>query len=175
MNERNGKGRIRLTNRASAAGARFAGALCARSFYGTGPAHKRNSSLLGRARQLQALVRQPLHYGGAIRGRSKGFRQPERTVGMATGLGGDTRNLGVVESVGGSPATGIGHRGRRAKRAITESRRAPAIAVSALRRESTIASTARARESSDLMLRRGSAIAWSRCLRAASRESWNMV
>ena len=46
-----------LTNRASAAGARFAGAPRARSFYATGQAHKRNSSLLGRARQLQALVR----------------------------------------------------------------------------------------------------------------------
>src|SRR5512134_2461238 len=48
----------RLTNRASAAGAGLAGAPCARSFYGTRRAHKRNSSLLGRARQLQALVRQ---------------------------------------------------------------------------------------------------------------------
>jgi hypothetical protein len=47
----------RLTNRASAAGAGLAGAPCARSFYATGQAHKRNSSLLGRARQLQALVR----------------------------------------------------------------------------------------------------------------------
>ena len=45
-----------LTNRASAAGARFAGAPRARSFYGTPQADKRNSSLLGRARQLQALV-----------------------------------------------------------------------------------------------------------------------
>ena len=45
-----------LTNRASAAGARFAGAPRARSFYATRQAHKRNSSLLGRARQLQALV-----------------------------------------------------------------------------------------------------------------------
>jgi hypothetical protein len=50
----------RLTNRASAAGAEPAGVLGARSFYGTRQAHKRNSSLLGRARQLQALVRQPL-------------------------------------------------------------------------------------------------------------------
>ena len=49
----------RLTNRASAAGARFAGAQRARSFYATRQAHKRNSSLLGRARQLQALVRRP--------------------------------------------------------------------------------------------------------------------
>src|SRR5512134_1548080 len=49
-----------LTNRASAAGARHAGAPCARSFYASPRAHKRNSSLLGRARQLQALVRQPL-------------------------------------------------------------------------------------------------------------------
>jgi hypothetical protein len=48
----------RITNRASAAGARSAGAPCARSFYATGQGHKRNSSLLGRARQLQALVRQ---------------------------------------------------------------------------------------------------------------------
>jgi hypothetical protein len=47
----------RLTNRASAAGASSAGAPCARSFYGTRLAHKRNSSLLGRARQLHALVR----------------------------------------------------------------------------------------------------------------------
>ena len=46
-----------LTNRASAAGASSAGAPCARSFYATRQAHKRNSSLLGRARQLQALVR----------------------------------------------------------------------------------------------------------------------
>jgi hypothetical protein len=46
-----------LTNRASAAGAKPAGAPCARSFYGTRQAHKRNSSLLGCARQLQALVR----------------------------------------------------------------------------------------------------------------------
>ena len=46
-----------LTNRASAAGARHAGAPCAHSSYGTRQAHKRNSSLLGRARQLQALVR----------------------------------------------------------------------------------------------------------------------
>jgi hypothetical protein len=46
-----------LTNRASAAGAELAGAPCARAFYATGQAHKRNSSLLGRARQLQALVR----------------------------------------------------------------------------------------------------------------------
>ena len=46
-----------LTNRASAAGARFAGALCARPLYATGQGHKRNSSLRGRARQLQALVR----------------------------------------------------------------------------------------------------------------------
>jgi hypothetical protein len=45
-----------LTNRASAAGASSAGAPCARSYYATGQAHKRNSSLLGRARQLQALV-----------------------------------------------------------------------------------------------------------------------
>jgi hypothetical protein len=49
--------RCGLTNRASAAGASSAGAPCARSYYATGPAHKRNSSLLGRARQLQALVR----------------------------------------------------------------------------------------------------------------------
>ena len=46
---------VRLTNRASAAGAGLAGAPCARSFYPTPPAHKRNSSLLGRARLLQAL------------------------------------------------------------------------------------------------------------------------
>jgi hypothetical protein len=46
-----------LTHRASAAGAQSAGAPCARSFYGTRQAHKRNSSLLCRARQLQALVR----------------------------------------------------------------------------------------------------------------------
>jgi len=46
-----------LTNRASAAGAKSAGAPCARSFYPTLPAHKRNISLLGRARLLQALVR----------------------------------------------------------------------------------------------------------------------
>lgn len=46
-----------LTNRASAAGAKSAGAPGARSFYGTRQAHKRNSSLLGRARQLQAPVR----------------------------------------------------------------------------------------------------------------------
>ena len=52
-----------LTNRASAAGARLAGAPCARFFYATGQAHKRNSSLLGRARQLQALVRWPPHEG----------------------------------------------------------------------------------------------------------------
>ena len=49
--------RCSLTNRASAAGARQAGAPCARSSYATRQAHKRNSSLLGRARQLQALVR----------------------------------------------------------------------------------------------------------------------
>ena len=47
----------RITNRASAAGAAQAGAPCARSLYATGQAHKRNRSLLGRARQLQALVR----------------------------------------------------------------------------------------------------------------------
>ena len=46
-----------LTNRASTAGAGLAGALCARSVYPTPPAHKRNGSLLGRARQLQAPVR----------------------------------------------------------------------------------------------------------------------
>src|SRR5512145_111781 len=58
MSAGNGGGSTRgLTNRASAAGARSAGAPCARSFYGTRQAHKRNSSLLGRARQLQALVR----------------------------------------------------------------------------------------------------------------------
>jgi hypothetical protein len=51
----------RLTNRASAAGARIAGAPRARSLYATRQAHKRNSSLLGRARQLQALVR-PRHF-----------------------------------------------------------------------------------------------------------------
>ena len=50
----------RLTNRASAAGAELTGAPCARSLYATRQADKRNSSLLGRARQLQALVR-PLH------------------------------------------------------------------------------------------------------------------
>ena len=50
----------RLTNRASAAGAAQAGAPCARSFYATRQAHQRNSSLLGRARQLQALVRPQL-------------------------------------------------------------------------------------------------------------------
>ena len=48
---------MRLTNRASAAGAGLAGTPCARSFHATSQAHKRNSSLLGRARQLQALVR----------------------------------------------------------------------------------------------------------------------
>jgi len=46
--ESNARLGCRLTNRASAAGARFAGAPCARSFYGTRQAHKRNSSLLGR-------------------------------------------------------------------------------------------------------------------------------
>src|SRR5512145_3066867 len=59
-----------LTNRASAAGARFAGAPRARSFYATRQAHKRNSSLLGRARQLQALVR----------------RQPFKDVGTDSAL-----------------------------------------------------------------------------------------
>jgi hypothetical protein len=54
-----------LTNRASAAGAGLAGAPCARSFYATGQADKRNSSLLGRARQLQALVRRRPHRDAA--------------------------------------------------------------------------------------------------------------
>ena len=53
-----------MTNPASAAGARFAGAPCARSVYGTRGAHKRNSSRLGRARQLQALVRLPQRKNG---------------------------------------------------------------------------------------------------------------
>jgi hypothetical protein len=61
----------RLTNRASAAGAAQAGAPCARSFYATRPAHKRNSLLLARARQLQALVR---HQRRACQRR--GFRRP---------------------------------------------------------------------------------------------------
>ena len=64
--------RVRLTNRASAAGARHAGAPRARSFYPTPPARKRNSSLLGRARQLQALVRR--------KDRREGGRQRDKAL-----------------------------------------------------------------------------------------------
>ena len=55
-------GRGCLTNRASAAGARTAGAPCARSYHAISQAHKRNSSLLGRARLLQALVMRRLGF-----------------------------------------------------------------------------------------------------------------
>ena len=67
-----------LTNRASAAGARFAGAPCARSFYATRQAHKRNSSLLGRARQLQALVRR--FAADEVRGGDVGGQAPTRAA-----------------------------------------------------------------------------------------------
>ena len=51
-------------------GRKTRGRSSARSFYATGQGHKRNSSLLGRARQLQALVR----------------RQPFKNVGSDSAL-----------------------------------------------------------------------------------------
>jgi len=80
-----------LANRASAAGARFAGAPCARSFYATGPAHKRNRALLSRARQPQALVRWPLMNHACFRRMPRtSQKSQERAVASAAGMGSHT-------------------------------------------------------------------------------------